>query len=224
MRTLSLTFLVAMLALAGCTREQGPTSRPAVDNTLPRYGDPGRETIWGRTPPEQRSRLPEQSVDASDRGWTYARQHELDTAMRRFNQAWLLNPDNAEALWGMAIVQFQRGRDASPRRANEAAIRFVDESLGLFADASDAGEASIPFLTDRALATACRGGLRKWMGRPGASADFNEAEKLLRQAENLGEHPHVDETWAALEHYRGNPAKAAEYERKARQSRDRAGR
>ena len=223
MKTPPLMFLAVLFAVAGCAHAQGPTSQPAVDNTLPRYGDPGRETIWSRASPEERNRLPELSKDAAKRGWDYVGRGDLDTAMRRFNQAWLLYPQNADALWGMAIVQYQRAQQAAPDQPNEAAVKLVDESLGLFADAKAAGAASASFLTDQALVTASRGGLRKAMEQPAATADFDEAEALLRKAEKLEANPHVYETWAALEQYRGNSAKAADYERRAKKLRDQAG-
>jgi len=37
--------------------------------------------------------------------------HDLTIAMRRFNQAWLLDPDNGDAYHGMAIVVMERDHD-----------------------------------------------------------------------------------------------------------------
>ena len=39
-----------------------------------------------------------------NRGFTLYQQDDLVGAMRRFNQAWLLNPDNPEVYWGFASV------------------------------------------------------------------------------------------------------------------------
>ena len=38
------------------------------------------------------------------RGWNYLRQDNRQDAMRRFNQAWLLDKSNGAALWGMAAI------------------------------------------------------------------------------------------------------------------------
>lgn len=38
------------------------------------------------------------------RGWEYFRKGDLDTAMMRFNQAWLLDSLNADIYWGFADV------------------------------------------------------------------------------------------------------------------------
>src|SRR5262249_42229294 len=45
------------------------------------------------------------SADFAARGWEYVAERRLAEAMRRFNQAWLLNNNNGTALWGMAAIQ-----------------------------------------------------------------------------------------------------------------------
>jgi Tfp pilus assembly protein PilF len=52
----------------------------------------------------------EQGSDKSvELGWKYFAQGDLATAMKRFNQAWLLNPENGNAFHGFAVVAAQRG-------------------------------------------------------------------------------------------------------------------
>jgi hypothetical protein len=64
-------------------------------------------------------RLPAQ--DAATRGWIALRARNLDEAMRRFNQAWLIDPNSGQALWGMGAVQGLAGK--------------TPESLDLFREA-----------------------------------------------------------------------------------------
>jgi|SRR5476649_2959466 Flp pilus assembly protein TadD len=46
-------------------------------------------------------------------GWKYfMERRDIATAMKRFNQAWLLDPGNGDAYHGMAIVVIQRDGDA----------------------------------------------------------------------------------------------------------------
>lgn len=46
-------------------------------------------------------------------GWQYLMQkHDLQTAMKRFNQAWLLDPNNGNAYHGMAVIVMERDHDA----------------------------------------------------------------------------------------------------------------
>src|SRR5438128_3202825 len=59
--------------------------------------------------------------DVSARGWQLLRQRNMPDAMRRFNQAWLIDNENGNALWGMATLQALAGK--------------IPESLKLFADA-----------------------------------------------------------------------------------------
>jgi Tfp pilus assembly protein PilF len=45
-------------------------------------------------------------------GWQYfSQKKDVATAMKRFNQAWLLDPDNGDAFHGFAIMVMERDRD-----------------------------------------------------------------------------------------------------------------
>jgi tetratricopeptide (TPR) repeat protein len=43
-------------------------------------------------------------------GWKYYRNDDLPNAMRRFNQAWLLNPADPKPFWGFAMVRHDQGK------------------------------------------------------------------------------------------------------------------
>jgi tetratricopeptide (TPR) repeat protein len=45
-------------------------------------------------------------------GWRYFREGDIATAMKRFNQAWLLDPDNGDAFHGFAVLVMERDHDA----------------------------------------------------------------------------------------------------------------
>ena len=49
------------------------------------------------------------SESAAKAGWGFLRRGDWKTAMRRFNQAWLLNPDYYEAYGGFAVILDQQG-------------------------------------------------------------------------------------------------------------------
>ena len=53
------------------------------------------------------------SDDAVTTGWNYFFQKDLATAMKRFNQAWLLDPDNGDAFHGFALVLMERDHDSA---------------------------------------------------------------------------------------------------------------
>jgi len=86
------------------------------------------------------------SADLSARGWQYLAQQNLADAMRRFNQAWLLNNDNGIALWGMAAI--------------EASSEKLDQSLKLFAEAEKFVVDEINFSVDYAKAIGMAGAQR----------------------------------------------------------------
>ena len=87
------------------------------------------------------------SADLSARGWQYLAQQNLADAMRRFNQAWLLNNDNGIALWGMAAI--------------EASSEKLDQSLKLFAEAEKFVVDEINFSVDYAKAIGMVQGIRR---------------------------------------------------------------
>jgi tetratricopeptide (TPR) repeat protein len=70
------------------------------------------------------------------RGWQYLKGGDPDDAMRRFNQAWLLENKNGTALWGMAAVEADKGK--------------YDDSIKLFAEAQKSVSNEINFLVDYA--------------------------------------------------------------------------
>ena len=119
-------------------------------NLLPKYGNLPKEQ-WQKDADEKfiegmkeqyHGDLIKASSDTAMRGWQYLYQGDSDTAMRRFNQAWLLNPKNGTALWGMAAIVADAGK--------------LDEALQLFSEADQYVGEEINFKVDyaRAVATA----------------------------------------------------------------------
>ncbi|MBC7434960.1 MAG: hypothetical protein H7332_02695 [Bdellovibrionales bacterium] len=82
---------------------------------------------------------PRAAQQLAARGWQHAQQLQSDDAMRRFNQAWLLDKQCALALWGMAAVQVN-----IPGKAASA--------VPLYAEAQKAGANETNFMVDYAKA------------------------------------------------------------------------
>lgn len=57
-----------------------------------------------------------------ERGWEYLNEGQVDTALYRFNLAWLLNPDNKDTYWAFGLVTAAKGE-------NEKAIEFYEKAL-----------------------------------------------------------------------------------------------
>ena len=111
--------------------DYGQLTRPYPRNEQPIYGD---------TPPNDAERKADETfIDsavklegnrpaASDKsvslGFGYLlTQHDPATAMKRFNQAWLLDPDNGAAFHGMALTLLIRDNDA--KRADPLFARGI---------------------------------------------------------------------------------------------------
>jgi tetratricopeptide (TPR) repeat protein len=63
----------------------------------------------------------------SEQGWAEVRKGALDVAMRRFNEAWLLNPKNYQAFWGFGAVLSEQGKLTSALEQLETARELVDD-------------------------------------------------------------------------------------------------
>ena len=67
-------------------------------------------------------------------GWNYYHAANCTSAMRRFNQAWLLDPDNRNALWGFAVISLERGEIEEATRYFRMAIETGPEDPSLHRD------------------------------------------------------------------------------------------
>jgi|LSQX01.3.fsa_nt_gb tetratricopeptide (TPR) repeat protein len=98
-------FLLSQWALA---------ERPVTE--IPMYGgqhDPSVE------------RNPAHSQDAVQRGWEAYYEDDLDTAMKQFNQAWILDRENSEAYWGFGLIMGRRASREDPEANLKESIRFL---------------------------------------------------------------------------------------------------
>ena len=68
-------------------------------NELPMYGGKHNPTV------EQNKQF---SASAAKLGWQYYYRGDLDTAMKRFNQAWMFDRDSIDALLGFGMIMWQR--------------------------------------------------------------------------------------------------------------------
>lgn len=206
-------FILTSLVL-GCAGPQ--VVEDHFDSTVPKYGDPTYTTIWSWTDPANRLQSCEASIEAAELGWGHLERGDPSTAIKRFNQAWSLCPANPRALWGMAVVQYQKSRSAADRDR----IDCLDQAVSLIEEAAALPPPGAPLLHHCATMLTVRGLLRKGLGVDGWTADFDRAEQRLRLAESIEVDPLLYETWSKLESHRGHPDLAERYARKARLLRD----
>ena len=143
-------------------------------NLLPKYGGLP-ETDWQKAAntsfisgmeEDYHGDLKKASMDMAMRGWQYLAAGDLDDAMRRFNQAWLLNKKNGTALWGMAAIQASSGK--------------YDDSLKLFAEAERFVGSEINFSVDYARTVGMAGVERKDDGL--IKEAFHRFERIYQKA------------------------------------------
>jgi len=138
-------FVFALVfTLAGCATV--PTGQ-RIDN-IPMYGQPGIQR------PEALKIADEDFVreassaaggrKAASKAWwgqaeRFMSQGNLDFAMRRYNQSWLLDPDNYQPYWGFGRVMAERGRIDEAIGYLEKATVLCDDAYQKVALISDTG-------------------------------------------------------------------------------------
>lgn len=177
---LSLSF--SSIAFAG--------DRPS--NELPMYGGMDKSHIK----PDKKT-----SGEAAQLGWKYFYEGDYDTAIKRFNQAWMFNHDNVEALWGFGAVMGNRATKEEPLKNINESIRCLNLAIAL---APKNGRA----LADLAYSYTFLGSYLKDKGDQPTEA-FSKAEKLFKDASLIEPaYPLIYSNWSILEFEKGNYSKA----------------
>jgi Tfp pilus assembly protein PilF len=73
-----------------------------------------------------------------DRGWEYFNEGQVDTAVYRFNLAWLLNPDNHNTYWAFGLVENSKGNTKEAIGMYERALKYQPNNSLLLSDAGAA--------------------------------------------------------------------------------------
>lgn len=143
-RAIYLSALI-LCALVLCALVTGPVNLSFAEDLslIPLYGD------GEKTKSEEEIRADDQfrrdavkSAGSADRaasvliakGFESVAANDLDTAMRRFNQAWLLKPNRADVYWGLAAVESSRGNDVSSLKLFEEARNIDPKNPELLSD------------------------------------------------------------------------------------------
>lgn len=126
-------------------------------------------------------------------GFAYYGRNDLANAMRRFNQAWLLDPNNPEVYFGFAVVLHDRGKFCDASAQFEKAASFGRYIPGMAPDAARA--LVLCAVEDKSLS----GDAKALM--------FSRADRLYEEA--LSTEPYkgyVHASRAASHYWRGNYA------------------
>ncbi len=128
-------FIAAVFAAVGFLSGCVTTGGTRIDS-VPMYGQPTLER------PEALKRADEEFIKQASEGiggrekasvawWMegdkYMREGNLDYAMRRYNQSWLLNPNSFRPYWGFGRVLLEQGQLDESIKLLEKANQLVDD-------------------------------------------------------------------------------------------------
>lgn len=199
-----LVFL-GILLLGGCVAT-GPSSRGNGIDQFPMYGGMDRQSVPALKAADDElisgvskaygSR--EKGSDAfMEQGIRYYQQGDHSKAMKRFNQAWILNPRNPDVFWGFAIVIHEEDKYCE---AKDMIDRAVELNLSKPVALADAGRIySMCAVIDTAL------------GDKGKALYFAKSESFYKRASS--ESPNDDYifgSWAIAHYLRGEYEQAWE--------------
>lgn len=120
MRLFQTLFFLITIILSSCKNE---THGQQPDNTKPMYGEVAKSEEYKKVDDEFKKESLEQfkTIDSSvyvqiDNAWRYFYHNDLKTAMKRFNQAWLLNPEYPDSYFGFAaLMEMQNNKTEAER-------------------------------------------------------------------------------------------------------------
>lgn len=211
MKKFKIIFYLLILAIvAGCF-SSGPTLRGQGIDQVPMYGGMDRKSV-----PELKVADEKLIADVSneyggkekgsqafvDQGVRFYRADNLSMAMKRFNQAWLLNPDNPEVFWGFAMVYHDEGKNCDAKEMIDQSIKLKLANPVALADAGR-------------IYTLC--------AVSNSSSDEKQKEQLLETSEELyrkaqtisQDDGYIYGSWATAYFWRGDYTKSWEMVRKA---------
>ena len=144
------------------------------------------------------------SLAFADQGFRFYARDQLDMAMRRFNQAWLLDPNNPHAYWGFGAVLHDQDRMCDAMSHYEKALSFNHYISGLYPDAGRA--ISLCGVQNKALSDEERQKL------------FTRADALYREAAEKDQNKgYVYVSWATVNYWRSDYAQSWRAVKKAQE-------
>ena len=139
-----------------------------------------------------------------DQGIRYSSTKNYAAAMRRFNQAWLLNPDNPDVFWGFGIVFHGQKNFCEAKDMIDRAISLKLSNPEALADAG-------------VFYTLCAAVNNPSLDSATKQQYFTASEDLYRKANSASPNSHyIHGSWATAYYWRGDYARSWEMVTKAR--------
>lgn len=204
MRYLAAAVFAASVLLGGCFAASPENNRVRVDE-IPMYGEIDRaavpelkaadDTFIAEVSKQYGSRE-EASRAWVDQGFSFYQRDDLAMAMKRFNQAWLLDPKNAEVYAGFGAILHDQGKNCEAMRMMEKALTLnPPTSQGIYPDAGRLF--TLCAVSDQALTPANKATL------------LARSEALYRTAEEVErDKGYVYSSWSTSYYWQGRYADA----------------
>lgn len=139
MRSIIATLIFAAFATTGAAVAAQPIDQVPMYGGMDRASDPSLraadEKLIADTTRYYGSREKASAAFVGN-GFAYYGRNDLANAMKRFNQAWLLDPNNPEAYWGFATVLHDKGMHCESMHMFEKALSFGRYVEGMDPDAA----------------------------------------------------------------------------------------
>ena len=151
------------------------------------------------------------SQNASDIGWDYLMKGDVDTAIKRFNQSWMFNHNNVDALWGFGIISLQRGNILK-----EDPLFNLSESVKYLEMAKSIKPQELRLIVDLSLSYMFLGKELK-KNKQQFIQYFEKAEENLKKAITINEnYPMIYANYSVLKYYQEEYSQAKKYHEKAK--------
>lgn len=198
--------------LSGCAVGGGPALRGNGIDQMPMYGGIDRQSVpqlkqadeqlIAGTTKEFGNR--EKASDAFvDQGIRYYKSDKYAAAMKRFNQGWLLNPNNPDVFWGFGMVFHDEGNVCEAKNIIDRAIALgLSKPIAL----ADAGRIyTLCAVSNQSLDSATK------------QQYFTTSEELYNKANSASpNNDYIHGSWATAYYWRGDYARFWEMVDKAR--------
>jgi tetratricopeptide (TPR) repeat protein len=201
---------LASALITGCATAPGDR----IDN-IPMYGQPGiprpeilklADSAFIKTASEGLGGRENASKAWAAQGDRFMGDGNLDFAMRRYNQSWLLNPNNFQPYWGFGRVLLELGK--------------LDEALGHFETANklvDDPYQKVALLADTATAYSTKGSRTALDNLNERAKYFALANQFYEESVRLdANYPNSWRSWARSLYFEGRYAEAWDKVKKAR--------
>ncbi|MFC6223234.1 tetratricopeptide repeat protein [Hymenobacter artigasi] len=110
-------------------------------NLIPMYGGFKKSRALQKADARLLADFPDRRVAATQfaqRGWDFFYANDFTTAIKRFNQAWLLDSTNASAYWGFGVIEGQRQHPTDALRYFQISRRHNPANRRLLIDMAQA--------------------------------------------------------------------------------------